>query len=298
VPDLTFLERPLLKRTIFIAAFAGWADAAEAASGAIDYMVRRLQAREFAAIDPEKFLDFTEHRPDVRIGDYGERVLDWPEIKFYYWRAPDEAQSDIVLFRSLEPCTRWKRFADLVTEVADACDVRWYVTLGALLDAVPHTRAPRVTGSTSSLGSGEPLGGVDYGPSTYEGPTGISSVIAERLARRSIPSIGLWGHAPHYVQASPNPGLTCAILTELLPMLPVKIDLDDLKERAREFSTTLERALADQADIEGYVHRLEERYDSQQTEEEPGHPDPAALLRDLDEFLRQERSDDDADSPD
>ena len=298
MPDLVFFERPKLNRTVIIAAFSGWPDAAEAASGAIDYLVEHLHAVEFAAIEPEKFLDFTQNRPLVRIAEDGERTLEWPRTRFYYSKSDVPEGSDIVLVHSAEPQSRWNRFADLVMEVADECDVGWFVLLGALLDAVPHTRAPRVTGSSTPCAPEDRLGGVEYGPSSYEGPTAISSIVAERFAARGTPCISLWGHAPHYVQVSPNPGLTHAILTELLSLLPVHVDLADIEEQAREFSGTLNRALADQTDIVGYVHRLEERYDSQESESQDrsDRPDPASLLRDLDEFLRHERSGGEADS--
>jgi len=293
-----FFERPKLNRTIVIGAFAGWPDAAEAASGAIEYLVEKLQATEFAVIEPEEFLDFTQHRPLVSIGEGGERVLEWPRTRFYYRRSDVPRGSDIVLLESVEPQLRWSRFADLVMEVVDGCDAGWFVLLGALLDAVPHTRAPRVTGSSTPCAPEDRLGGVQYEPSTYEGPTAISSIISDRFAARNTPCVSIWGHAPHYVQVSPNPGLTHAILTELLPLLPVEVDLGDLESRAREFSATLNRALADQEDIVGYVRRLEERYDSQESEsQDPSErPDPAALVRDLEEFLRSERSGEETDA--
>ncbi len=298
MPDLVFFERPKLNSTVIIAAFSGWPDAAEAASGAIDYLVEHLHAVEFAAIEPEKFLDFTQNRPLVHIDEGGERILEWPRTRFYYSKSDVPGGSDIVLLHSAEPQFRWNRFADLVMEVIDECNVGWFVLLGALLDAVPHTRAPRVTCSSSPCAPEDRLGGVEYEPSNYEGPTAISSVITERFAARGTPCVSLWGHAPHYVQVSPNPGLTHAILTELLPLLPVRVDLGDIEKQAREFSGTLNRALADQTDIVGYVHRLEERYDSQESESQDrsARPDPAALLSDLDEFLRHERSGGEADS--
>ena len=298
MPDLVFFERPKLNRTIVIGAFAGWPDAAEAASGAIEYLIEKLQATEFAAIEPEEFFDFTQHRPLVRIGEDGERILEWPRTRFYYRRSDIPGGSDIVLLDSAEPQFHWNRFADLIMDVLDGCDVGWFVLLGALLDAVPHTRAPRITGSSTLCAPEDRLGGVEYEPSNYEGPTGISAVISERFAARSVPCISIWGHAPHYVQVSPNPGLTHAILTELLPLLPVDVDLGALETRAREFSATLNRALEDQTDIVGYVRRLEERYDCQQSESQDPleRPDPVALLRDLDEFLRRERSGGDPDA--
>jgi len=62
---------------------------------------------------------------------------------------------------------------------------------------------------------------------------------------------------------------------------------------AEEFDENLVRALADQQEIEGYVKRLEERYDSE--EEFRQSPEPAALVQELEDFLRQQLVSDDPD---
>ena len=63
-----------------------------------------------------------------------------------------------------------------------------------------------------------------------------------------------------------------------------------LAKDSEEFDENLVRALADQQEIEGYVKRLEERYDSE--EEYRQSPEPAALVQELEDFLRQQRDTD------
>ena len=46
-------ETPKTKLTTMVVAFAGWPDAAEAATRAIRYMVRKLPSKKIAEIDPE-----------------------------------------------------------------------------------------------------------------------------------------------------------------------------------------------------------------------------------------------------
>ena len=48
-------ELPGPKFPTMIVAFAGWPDAAEAATRAVRYLVRKLPAKKFASIDPEEF---------------------------------------------------------------------------------------------------------------------------------------------------------------------------------------------------------------------------------------------------
>ena len=84
--------------------------------------------------------------------------------------------------------------------------------------------------------------------------------------------------------------MTHAILTELQQFISVPVDLKKLARDSEEFDENLVRALADQQEIEGYVKRLEERYDSE--EEYRQSPEPAALVQELEDFLRQQRDTD------
>ena len=75
--------------------------------------------------------------------------------------------------------------------------------------------------------------------------------------------------------------------------ISVPVDLTKLAQDSEEFDENLVRALADQQEIEGYVKRLEERYDSE--EEYRQSPEPAALVQELEDFLRQQRDTDSTD---
>ena len=78
-----------------VVAFAGWPDAAEAATRALRYLARKLGAKKFAEIDPEEFYDFTLVRPRTRVNRQGERVIRWPRNDFY--QVPGDANSDGLL---------------------------------------------------------------------------------------------------------------------------------------------------------------------------------------------------------
>ena len=58
-------ETPQPKLPTMIVAFAGWPDAAESATRAARYLVRKLPAKKFAEIDPEDFYEFTTVRPQT-----------------------------------------------------------------------------------------------------------------------------------------------------------------------------------------------------------------------------------------
>src|SRR3990170_3748722 len=81
-----FSESPALRDPILIAVFAGWNDAAGAATFAVRYLLRQWSARRFSSIDPEEFYLFTETRPTVRLAGGEERDLEWPSNDIYYHR--------------------------------------------------------------------------------------------------------------------------------------------------------------------------------------------------------------------
>ena len=289
---LQFTEHPILSNTVFFAAWGGWPDAAESATRSLREIVRQLSATKFATIDPEDFYDFADQRPVVSNESDGSRKLSWPKNEFYYWKS-DGDDRDVLLFIGVEPNLKWRTYSNLVQQVASESNVSLLVTVGALLDSVPHTRSPRVTGSSINPDLGQGFEHIKYPIPNYEGPSGITSVLIDKLGENKIPSASIWGHSPHYLQVAQNPTLTHAILTELQKFVSVPVDLSSLAQESEEFDENLLRALADQQEIEGYVKRHEERYDSE--EEYRQSPEPAALVQELEDFLRQQRLPGDAD---
>ena len=179
----------------------------------------------------------------------------------------------------------------MILDVVKTCNVELVVTLGALLDAVPHTRPPRVTSSATSTNLGTGLSHIQWGPSRYEGPTGITSVVIDAVSRIGIESASIWGHAPHYLQVRPNPVVTLALVQAAQQFISQPMDIERLRNRSEEFATTVERALEDQDQVKGYVKQLEQKYDSDSDEDEEQdtfpEADTDALVAEVEEFLRR-----------
>ena len=64
-----------------LAAFEGWNDAADAATGAIEHLETEWQAQPFGAIDPEDYYDYQVNRPTVRLVDGVTRRIEWPTTR-------------------------------------------------------------------------------------------------------------------------------------------------------------------------------------------------------------------------
>src|SRR3989454_3757654 len=190
-----FYREPPSNVPTLVTAFGGWIDAGEAATGALRSLVRQLAAVPLASIDPEDFVDFTQVRPVVRLTAAGERTIRWPRNAFWLWQPP-AGGAGLLLFRGLEPQRRWRTYTTLLPDVAARCGVQRIVSLGAVLAAVPHTRPPRVTGSSTDPAWHARLEayGIRTRRSRYEGPTGMATVVVDAATRRGLPSLTLRGN--------------------------------------------------------------------------------------------------------
>jgi len=276
-----------------VTAFGGWIDAGEAATGAMRHLVRQLSASPLASIDPEDFFDFTRVRPVVRLTAEGERVIRWPRSAFWIWQPPEEG-TGLLLFRGMEPQRRWRAYATALLDVAERCGVRQIVSLGALLAGLPHTRPPRVTGSSTDptwQAQLEEWG--MYRRPRYEGPTGIASVVLDTARQRGMSFLTLMGQAPHYLQGATNPAVSKALLTSVTRLLGLELDLSAFDGAVEAFGSQCDQAVAQDASIQAYVRQLEQDYDASADETPRSLPDealnPEQLMQELEDFLRKER---------
>ena len=124
-------DTPEVKHSTMILAFAGWPDAAEAATRAIRYMVRKLPTKKIMEIDPEYYYDFTVNRPQTRMNRRKERIIKWPSNEFYSYIPEDDPENAILLYVGTEPNLKWRTFSDTVLEAA--------TKVGVSLVAVSYT---------------------------------------------------------------------------------------------------------------------------------------------------------------
>jgi proteasome assembly chaperone (PAC2) family protein len=288
--DTIQVERwPDLRDPIAVIAFAGWNDAASAATNAARFMVRRMAARRFGSIDAEPFFNFAETRPTVRIDSRGERHLSWPANEFFYARNPN-GEHDIVVAIGVEPSLRWRTFANAYVDLFSKVGVRFTVALGALLADVPHTRPVRVTGSSMDESLGRRL---NLAPSRYEGPTGIVGVLHDALRQRDTPGASLWANVPHYISTAQNPPATIALLQRLEEIIPVEFDLSELHTASDRFVAEVNTAVSVNPEVLSYIQQLEEAMDGGAEPLTSQLPAAHDVVLDVEEFLRSQRGDDD-----
>ena len=288
-----FDREPPATLTTLVVAFGGWIDAGRAATGAVRHLVRELGAEKVASIDPEEFFVFTQERPEVRLRPDGEREIHWPRSEFFAWQPKDRAEG-ILLFSGPEPHQRWRTYTKAFLDLAERCGVKRIVSIGALLASAPHTRPIRVTARCTepALRSVLERWGIFRVP-TYEGPTGISSVLLDAAARRDMHHVGFMGQAPHYLPEAENPAAIEALVSYTARLLNLSADMSGFAEAVRDFRTQVDRAVARDKATREHVRKLEQQYDAETAEERSPLPDDeldsGKLMQELEEFLRKQR---------
>ncbi|MCL0043959.1 PAC2 family protein [Dehalococcoidia bacterium] len=283
-----------LHSPIMLVAFSGWPDAAEGASGALKYLVGKLSAKQFAHIDPEEFYDFTNVRPTSQVDSDGNRDITWPINDFYAYDS-GELDQDLLIFIGVEPNLKWRTYSGIVADIAKEHCVKQVIILGTLMDAVPHTRNIKVTAGSTDKELQKKLLDIGVRPSSYEGPTGISTAISQTLISRNIRCGSIWGHCPHYIQVDHYPKLSLALLEKLEDVLGHSFDLKDLHSTEATFEQEFRKALGEEAELMTYVQRLEQRYDASSQMEQP-LPTPEEMVSELEEFLKRRLTSDDTTS--
>jgi predicted ATP-grasp superfamily ATP-dependent carboligase len=266
-----------------VAAFEGWNDAGEAASGAVAHLERVWGAEPAFALDPEEYHDFQVNRPTVSLDEQGHRRITWPTTRVY-WASPAGSARDVVIVRGIEPSMRWRQYIRELLGYADQLQVGTLITLGALLADVPHTRPIPVTSTSEDE---RLLSRLAIEPSRYEGPTGIVGVLQEAATRAGLPSLSLWAAVPHYVGQSPSPKATLALLRRVEELLDLTVPLGELPEDSRAWERGVDELAEEDSEIGEYVRQLEQAKDTAELPEASGE----AIAREFERYLR--RRDDD-----
>ncbi len=270
-----------LTSPVIIAAFEGWNDAGEAASGVINHLSLAWQAIEVGAIDPEDYYDFQVTRPVTEVAEGRTERLVWPTTRLL--AAKQEATDrDLLLLRGIEPNMRWRGFCSELVTAFSALEIELVVLLGALLADSPHTRPVPVATAAS-----DPALAADLraDPVDYKGPTGIVGVLQHACADAGMPAVSLWASVPHYVAQPPSPKATLALIRGLEDVLDVSLPLADLPQEARAWERGVDELAEQDTEVADYVRTLEEAKDATDLPEASGD----AIAREFERYLRRRR---------
>jgi hypothetical protein len=274
-----------LRSPVMVIALTGLFDIAGAASTALDRFAPAESSVTVAEIDPDPFYDFTQERPQVEIDEGEVRVIRWPENRFDVVRGL--GGRDLVVLVGAEPHLYWRTYSACIGAVVVQLGCEAVVTVGAAAEAVPHTRVPLVTGSTTD---GELARRLGIGQPTYQGVTGVAGVILADLAVAGVPSVSLRVGVPHYLMNAEHPQAVAALQTHLSHVLnvPVPSDGGELASEIRRWRALHDELVGGDVQLQMYVRMLEQEHDRRAEASIPSADDIGA---EFEQFLREQRDD-------
>ena len=235
-------DPPALRSPVLVAAFAGWNDAASAATTALEAVAGSLDAERVAEIDPEEFYDFQVTRPTIRLTEGQAREVDWPDNALFAARAPERrARPGAARAGSSRTCAgarspsgdaRGRRAA----RGRDGGHAR-----RAARRRRPHAAPVPITGLASDPDLVERLASAAR---TTRARPGSSASSTTPAGARELTSASLWAAVPHYVAAVPNPKAALALLRRLEGFTGVAIEASELEDAMDRFETQVDRAVA------------------------------------------------------
>lgn len=262
-----------------------WVDVGSVGTIVLSRLERHLDAVEIGKLArPGNFYDFTRYRPVIAMRE-GVRDVTIPNSFIYACRR--EGARDLLLFHLLEPHAFGEDFAEGVTEVLQALKAVRYSLVGAMYDAVPHTRPLMVTGSVQGPNSQRQAREAKVEESTYEGPTTIMYVANRFATSNGMETASMIVHLPQYVQLDEDFSGAARILESLRVLydLPDRL-IDDRRGKAQYDEVS--QALESNPRLKEVVEQLERNYDarpaSRETREEaPLAPEIERFLKEIDQ---------------
>ena len=256
---------PELKAPHVFAMIRPWVDVGSVGTLTLNRLERFMGSKELGKLHrPGTFFDFTRYRPNMRFVD-GVRQVKIPNSTIRY--ATTESGPDYLFFHLLEPHSNGEDYTDSILEVVRYFGVKRYCRVGAMYDAVPHTRPLLVTGSLGSVEQKRPVPNFKLQQSTYQGPTTIMNLLSEGIERDEIETINFMVHLPQYVQLEEDYAGTSRMIEVLSSVYEnIPPDLAPVRRgqrQYRELNSTVDR----NSEVKTLIQQMEQYYDSQLTAE-------------------------------
>ena len=291
MPLYELIERPDLEDPLLVLALDGWIDARLAAAGAAEVLCDQLDTITVARFSTDELLDYRARRPIAHLDDGVLRGMTWPSLELR--AAADESGNELLLLVGAEPDRLWHQFTDEVVSLALDFGVRMCVGLGAYPFAAPHTRAPRIACTASTVG----LADAGFLRASLDFPAGAQAAVEQGCDERGVPALGLWAQIPHYVPATmPFPAGSLALVEALARVGELSLPVGDLPSMAAATRSRLDELIAQNPEHAAMLRQLEQAWE--QAEPDTDTPFAASdlpsgdeLMAELEQFLRDQRPD-------
>ena len=280
---------PELREPHAIAMIRPWVDVGSVGSLTLRQLERHFRAEQLGELArPGTFFDFTRYRPTVRIVS-GQREMTYPNSIVNY--AQPEQGPGLLFLHLLEPHAMAEDYVESIVALLEHFKVSVYCRIGAMYDAVPHTRPIVITGNPGTVearpGVASPL--IQQRQSQYEGPTTIMNKLTDTATEMGLGMMTFMAHLPHYAQLDEDFAGTARMLEVLAAYYDVPTSLTPTRRGKLQYAE-IDAAVDRQPEVKALVARLEAEYDarypSSPTEAPPTlSPEIERFLKDLDQGL-------------
>lgn len=272
---------PALKEPHLLTMLRPWIDVGSVGTITLSRLERYFNAQELGKLArPGTFFDFTRYRPMISYSE-GKRVVTVPNTFLHYSMPKDGPH--LIFLHMLEPHMFGEDYTDSIVEVLKFFGVKRYAMIGAMYDAVPHTRPLSVTGTLADLAKG-----IDRPQVTgrYEGPSTITTLVTQHATEMGIENASLMVHLPHYAQLEEDFNGVAAALEVVAKVYGLPPQLADRKAGVAQYEE-LNRAVSQNPRLKPVVEQLEANYDARRTSQPQASQPVSPLSPEVEQFLRE-----------
>jgi hypothetical protein len=258
---------PELREPHVFATLRPWIDVNNVGSLTLDGLEAQFGAKALAKLArPGNFFDFTRYRPTLYL-EGEDRRLKIPNTTLSY--AQREKGNDFLFLRLLEPHSLSEVYVDSVLRLLGRLKVKRYCLLGSMYDSLPHTKPLLVNGRASGRKAEQDLKKAGIQPSTYHGPTTITSLIAQKGFETGMEAISFVVSLPQYINLEED-FLGKVRLMEILNLLyEIPIDKKDFEKAARQ-RNLINQKVETTPELKKIVPHLEDLYRLRMAKKEGG----------------------------
>ena len=249
---------PELNEPYLFAILWPWIDVNNVGTLVLNQLETQYGAKELARLaKPGHFFDFTRYRPTLYYEE-GIRQVSIPNMTLRY--AKREGGNDLLFLHLLEPHALSEVYVDSVLKLLKTLNVKKYILLGSMYDAVPHTRPLIINGGAIGRETQLDLKKSEAQPSYYQGPTSITTLITQRAPEFGTETIWFIVSLPQYVILEED-YIGKMRLMEILNLLyNIPIDKKDF-EKATEQRNIINQKVEKTPELKNILPQLETLYE-------------------------------------
>ena len=262
-----------------------WVDVGSVATITLARLEQHFGAKELGKLArPGNFFDFTRYRPTLYLVE-GNRRVKVPNSAINY--AQPDGGPDLVFFHLMEPHAFGEDYAESVLEVLKSLHIKRYCRLGAMYDAVPHTRPIRVTGDIGKVPTRWNPGNLKGRGRPYQGPTSIMNLVSEGVPNLGleIDTINFMVHLPQYLQVEEDYAGAARLIEVLSSIYDLPPDLS-ASGRGEQQYDELNKAVERNPELKSLIQRMEAQYDADETSSTGDSPS-TPLSPEVERFLQE-----------